>query len=89
MQSAPNWAAMSMILIPIIIIALIAVVVKIICYWKIVSKAGYPGALSLLCLVPLVNLIMFVVFSFIEWPVEKELKQLKSQAGRMPTQPMQ
>lgn len=36
--------------------------------WKIVSKAGYSGAWSLLIIVPLVNLIMLWVFAFSDWP---------------------
>lgn len=36
-------------------------------YWKIFSKAGFAGALSLLMLVPLVNLIMLYVIAFSEW----------------------
>lgn len=38
--------------------------------WRIVSKAGFPGALSLLMLVPLVNIAMLWVFAFVRWPVE-------------------
>jgi hypothetical protein len=39
--------------------------------WRIVSKAGFPGALSLLTLVPVVNIVLIWVFAFIKWPVEK------------------
>ena len=42
--------------------------------WKIVSKAGYNGALSLLMLIPLVNLVMYVIFAFSEWPVQKQAR---------------
>lgn len=50
---------------------LVAAVLAVIPAWKIVSKAGYNGAWSLLIFVPLVNLIMMYVFAFSEWPVEK------------------
>jgi len=36
-------------------------------YWKIFSKAGFAGALSLLMIVPLVNLIVLYVVAFSEW----------------------
>ncbi len=36
--------------------------------WMIVKKAGYNPALSLLILVPLVNLVMLYVFAFSQWP---------------------
>ena len=39
--------------------------------WKIVSKAGYSGAWSLLMLIPLVNIIMLWVFAFSSWPNSK------------------
>ena len=50
---------------------LVAAILAVIPAWKIVSKAGYNGAWSLLIFVPLVNLIMMYVFAFSEWPVEK------------------
>jgi hypothetical protein len=40
-------------------------------FWRIVRKAGYPGALSLLLLVPFVNIIVIWVFAFVTWPTEK------------------
>ena len=42
--------------------------------WRIVRKAGYPGALSLLTFIPIVNIIMFWVFAFVKWPVEQNEK---------------
>jgi hypothetical protein len=36
--------------------------------WRIISKAGYSGAWSLLCFVPFLNLIMLWVFAFAKWP---------------------
>ena len=41
--------------------------VVIIPYWKIFSKAGFSGWLSLLMLVPLANLIVLYVVAFSEW----------------------
>lgn len=37
--------------------------------WRIVSRAGFPGALSLLLLIPIVNLVIIWVFAFVRWPV--------------------
>ncbi|WCE02945.1 hypothetical protein [Pseudoxanthomonas sp. JBR18] len=39
-------------------------------FWRIVAKAGYPGALALLGLIPGVNLILLWIFAFVRWPVE-------------------
>lgn len=38
--------------------------------WRIVSKAGYSGAWSLLALVPVLNLLLLWVFAFSRWPNE-------------------
>jgi len=50
-------------------------------WWKIFSKAGYSGALSLLFLagiIPFVGwivpLILIIWFAFAEWPVVKQAK---------------
>ena len=39
--------------------------------WRIASKAGFSGALSLLLLIPLVNIVLIWIFAFIRWPVER------------------
>ena len=53
------------------IICLAIFAFMIVLYWKIASKAGYPGAYSLLMLLPVVNLIIIILFAFTEWPVER------------------
>jgi hypothetical protein len=44
-------------------------------FWRIFSKAGFPGGLSLLMLIPLVNLIMIFVLAFAEWPALKQKEE--------------
>jgi len=39
--------------------------------WRIVAKAGFSGAWSLLALIPLVNVVAFWVFAFVRWPNER------------------
>jgi hypothetical protein len=58
----------------IIVIVLFLIVVP---YWRIVSKMGFPGALSLLFFVPLLNLILLWVLAFVTWPIEKGMEQQK------------
>jgi hypothetical protein len=41
-------------------------------FWQIFKKAGYPGVLALLMLVPLVNLILLYFLAFSHWPALKE-----------------
>ncbi|HTC27588.1 hypothetical protein [Dyella sp.] len=50
---------------------LIAGILMVIPAWKTVAKAGYNGAWSLLIFIPLVNIIMFYVFAFNVWPIER------------------
>lgn len=57
----------------------ISLLITIIVWWVIFAKAGYPGALSILMIIPLVNLIVFLVFLFGDWPVRKELRALRQQ----------
>jgi hypothetical protein len=64
------------------VLAMIAL--GIVIYWRIAAKAGYPGAMSLLMLVPLVNIILLVLFAFGEWPIERQLRALQSGAGVLP-----
>jgi len=49
-------------------------------WWKIFSKAGYHGALGLLMLVPLANIIMLAILAFSEWPIHKEKTNLNEGA---------
>ena len=67
----------SVLVIVYVVIALIVVVA----WWKIFSKAGHAGALSLLLFIPLVNVIMFLWFAFSDWPVLKEVRRLR-ESGR-------
>lgn len=41
-------------------------------FWRICKKAGYPGFLSLLVLIPLVNLAFFYFLAFANWPGPKD-----------------
>jgi hypothetical protein len=39
--------------------------------WRICSKAGYPGWLALLFLLPIANLVLLYFLAFAEWPLER------------------
>jgi hypothetical protein len=49
--------------------------VFVIPYWEIFSKAGFAGALSLLIVVPLVNLIVLYVVAFSKWKTKPDKPQ--------------
>ena len=62
----------------IIILALLVIVpIKLLISCMIFHKAGYSWAMGLLMLVPIANIIMIFVLAFGDWPVRRELRQLK------------
>ncbi|RNI25408.1 hypothetical protein [Flexivirga caeni] len=63
------------------IIWLALAIVMIIAWVKIISREGYSGAWVLIALVPLLNVVMFLVFAFKESPAQRELKQLRAWAA--------
>lgn len=67
-----------------VVLVVLALNVLITC--KIFSKTGYGWAWGLLVLVPIANIIIFFVLAFGDWPVLKELRQLKGQQGSKPEQ---
>ncbi len=67
------------------LIMIASIVFSIIIWWRIFSKAGYSGAMSLLMFVPIANLIILCVLAFGEWPILRELNQYR-QARNQPYQ---
>lgn len=60
-------------------------VILILVFWayvRIIRRAGYSGWWILIAVVPLVNLVMFLVFAFKDWPIQRELAQLRAMAGQ-------
>jgi uncharacterized membrane protein YhaH (DUF805 family) len=43
--------------------------------WRITSKAGFPGAWSLIVLVPLVGFVAVWAFAFMKWPIETQAER--------------
>ncbi len=54
------------------IIAIASIILAIVIWWRIFSKAGYSGALSLLMFVPIANLVMLLILAF-------QLRMMRSQ----------
>ncbi len=48
----------------------------------IFRKAGYSGLLGILMVVPIANLIWFIAFTFLEWPVHREAAHLRLALGQ-------
>ena len=67
------------IIITIAILTLIGVAIAIILWCKIFSKTGHSWALGLLMLIPFGNAIMMLILAFSDWPILKEIRELKTQ----------
>jgi len=66
---------------PELLVLLVVMVALVVVFGMIFSKAGFSGWLGLLMLIPLVNLCAALFLAFAEWPVHRELNQLKEQLG--------
>ena len=53
---------------------LVMAIVVVLPFRRICAKAGYSGLLSLLILVPLVNLIFLYYLAFSEWPTHRKFR---------------
>src|SRR5437588_12806773 len=90
--STVNTGAFTGIFLSSVIFSLIVIIFAVIIYWRIFSKAGYSGALSLLMFVPIANIIVLCVLAFGNWPIYKELEYLRQQVAqgqRYPSSPQQ
>nr|BBH94957.1 hypothetical protein KTA_31560 [Thermogemmatispora argillosa] len=56
--------------------------------WQIFSKAGYSGALSLLMLIPVANIVAICILAFGRWPIHEELERLRAYMGQGQGNPM-
>jgi len=81
MHSSPDIApAIGFIFI--LFLLFVSLLITILMVWvhcRIFSKAGFCWALGLLMFVPIANIIMLFVLAFADWPVLRELRQLKRQ----------
>jgi len=46
-------------------------IVAVIPVWRICQRAGYPGWLGILILIPVANLLLLYFIAFADWPIEK------------------
>jgi uncharacterized membrane protein len=71
---------------PEVLIFLMGLVVVLIPWYKIFSKAGYHSGwgMSLAMLVPVVNVVLFFWFAFTTWPIEQKLGSAQSSGSGQP-----
>lgn len=66
-----------------IVVGITIWIVFIIAYIKIITKAGYSGWWVLILLVPIVNIVMLLAFAYKEWPIRRELAELRGWANQI------
>ena len=65
-----------------LIFGLIFLVILVGIYYLIIKKTGYNPLLSLLILIPgLGGLIIVIMLAFTEWPVQREVRELRARLG--------
>jgi hypothetical protein len=66
----------------VLIFSLIFLVILVGIYYLIIKKTGYNPWMSLLILIPgLGGLIIVIMLAFTEWPVQREVRELRARAG--------
>ena len=55
-----------------LLVSVATAALTVIPFWKICSKAGFPGALALLMLVPMANIVLPFYIAFAKWPALPE-----------------
>lgn len=50
---------------------LVLAILLVIPFWRICERAGFPGIVALLMLIPVVNLLFLYWLAFAEWPHER------------------
>jgi len=77
-----HWAP-GMMIVPILAILVVVIVTGLLTFvlWGMIfRRAGYSFALAILMLIPLANVIWLSIFAFSQWPIQKELAQVKANA---------
>ncbi len=63
------------------IVVFVMLPVFVIPYWKIFSKAGFSGWLSLLILLPIVNLVVLYIVAFSDWKTISKPQNINPSLG--------
>lgn len=58
-------------------LAAIMAILVIVPFWRIFTKAGFPGWLSLVLLVPVFGVLIIYYLAFVEWPILRKTDRQK------------
>ena len=65
------------------VVGLLLAVIFFVAYIQIIRRAGYSGWWVLVLFVPLLNIVMLLVFAYKEWPIQRELRELRGWASQI------
>ena len=68
--------------IPELIVVVCICLVVIVPFWRIFSRAGFSGWLSITQILPIINFIVLFYVAFAEWPAYRALARPDSIGGR-------
>jgi hypothetical protein len=70
-------------LVAISVAGFVVAVVFFIAYIQIIRRAGYSGWWILVWFVPILNVVMLLIFAYKEWPIQRELRELRGWADQI------
>ena len=62
---------------------LVMAIIVFVAYVKIISRAGYSGWWVLVMFVPILNVVMLLIFAYKQWPIQRELAELRGWANQI------
>ena len=65
------------------LLGLVLAVIFFIAYIQIIRRAGYSGWWVLVMFVPVLNVVMLLIFAYKEWPIQRELRELRGWASQI------
>jgi len=65
----------------VVFLGVVISLIQALIFCKLFGKAGYHWAYGLLILVPLANIIVPFFLAFADWPVRRELRELRQRLG--------
>ncbi len=80
MEDAMSHISAAEIILMVTVVVIFVIVFQVIPYWWIFRKAGFHPALSLLTLIPIVNIAVIYFLAFTEWPSLRQRQQTKELA---------
>ena len=80
-SDAAAASAVGAIIIAYVVFIVAAMAFSIWIHWRILAKAGYNGALSLLILTGIGGIVPVLILAFGKWPLENEVEALRAGVG--------